>query len=150
MKKIVALVTAITMGFLIGCAQLTQSVKDNPVLVKTSVQLATIEYLKYNPQRLVPMTKNIATVKTLVEAGELGTVDLIAAKITTLIAKDKTLLPEELMLANNIVELFALEAKKILEAQGFPDQTITIENRDTALQVLTWITDAVNLMRNRV
>ena len=148
MKKILVLLVAL-FTFL-GCAQLTQLMDNKPLLVKTSVQLATVEYLKFNPHRVEPMTKNISIVRDLVESGELGTVDLVANKIKELINNDTSMIPEEILLANNIVDLFAQEAKDILIAQGYFDDVLTVENKETALQVLSWITDAVNLMRNRV
>lgn len=149
MKNLLYLLIVALLAGMFGCsAGGQQVVQDRPYLVKASVQILTVEYLKLYPQRLGKMDENVLLIRNLVMANEVVNMDELARKLQNTLASDSSLDPAEIIIASQLAEALAYEGKTILEAQGYGADALLADPavREIALQTLQWILDAHNLV----
>ena len=156
-SKIIALLVGMSIGLSVsfmGCAgyQFGDITEKNPVVVKTSVQLGVIEYLKYNPTRTDRLIQIVSQVKADVETGKYVTVTAAKQAVLNLVDFDK-LVPAEKVLVMNLADALEVEANRFITLNIGSDAAEAIvsqKTRNTLIVVLQWIIDSANLMKGQV
>lgn len=150
MKKIqmLAALLCILVGGLTftGCAgyQFGDITENNPVIVKTGVQLATIEYLERNSKDVDRLIEVVTEVKAGVESKTLLSISEVQAAIISLINLDN-MLPAKRVLVMNLIEAVATETDRFVNipTDMLPQEKTT----STLITVLGWIIDSAKLMK---
>lgn len=152
--KLLAVFVGLCLGLsvnFVGCAgyQFGDVTEHNPVIVKTSVQLGVVEFLKYNSKNTDRLIEIATQVKSDVETGKYVTVTAAKQAVLEMIDMNN-MVPAEKVLVMNLVDALEVEANRFIALNIGTDATDAIINqktRSTLLIVLQWIIDSANLMK---
>jgi len=146
LKKISMFITLMFVATLIGCTYSLETAKQDVVLIRTSVQVAVVEFLKYNPKYT---DKVIEITSQIVEDADNNFQTLEATKNFVIDRIDfNKLEPAEKILVLNLIDSLEIETSRFIQMKIAENSDITPEETAKIIKVVvSWIRDSAMLMK---